>query len=382
MRPSCTDLLRAGFSFAVIAGLAALQGCGVADGYGVAGVARTHSYFYVANYNSSTVASFQLENGVMSRSATSRTTGSGTSNPIFGASKFRLPYFYLANFISGNISTYSVAQMTADLPSELSNSSLISAGPGISSLTFHPTLGKLYATYSNQGGQNVVVFSVDSASGVLGTWSTAAAGVNPYSSAVTPSGSYLYVANAGSNNVSGYSVNPSTGSLTSLGAATSVGNTPRSLLMDPLGRYLYALNESSGTIHAFSIQANGSLSAVAGSPFNSGMSGPIRMAIHPSGNTLFVANNTGNTITTYGISASTGALSLVATLTPSGLTQPYGMAVDPMGTSLVVAFAGEEKVAAFEINSFLGTLTGVSSGTQDVGTGPRNITFVQLERTE
>src|SRR5262245_10959073 len=83
---------------------------------------------------------------------------------------------------------------------------------------------------------------------------------------------FLYAANAGSNTVSGFSINPATGVLTPVpgspfatgGVADGIGV---SLATTPDDKFLIAANGSSMTITVFSIAANGALSQVAGSPF-------------------------------------------------------------------------------------------------------------------
>src|SRR6516165_4170387 len=89
---------------------------------------------------------------------------------------------------------------------------------------------------------------------------------------------FLYVANAGSNNVSAFSVNPATGVLTTVtgspfatvGTAANVGI---SLATTPDDKFLIAANGGSANITVYSIAANGALSPVPGSPFSGGPGG-------------------------------------------------------------------------------------------------------------
>ena len=57
----------------------------------------------------------------------------------------------------------------------------------------------------------------------------AASGTQPMSASVDPSGAFLYVANYGSASVSVYSLNPSTGALTAVGAPVAAGLNPYSV---------------------------------------------------------------------------------------------------------------------------------------------------------
>jgi len=56
-----------------------------------------------------------------------------------------------------------------------------------------------------------------------------AAGIQPSSVTVDPSGKFAYVANAGFANVSTYSINTTTGVLTPVGAAVAAGTAPVSI---------------------------------------------------------------------------------------------------------------------------------------------------------
>jgi 6-phosphogluconolactonase len=56
----------------------------------------------------------------------------------------------------------------------------------------------------------------------------------PTSVAVDPSGKFAYVANAGDNTVSGYTINPATGALTAIaGSPFAEGAEPFSVAVDP-----------------------------------------------------------------------------------------------------------------------------------------------------
>jgi 6-phosphogluconolactonase (cycloisomerase 2 family) len=91
------------------------------------------------------------------------------------------------------------------------------ATPTSCSMTIHPLAS--FAFVPNSAGANgtLSTFSV-AADGALAQiqGSPVAAGTSPCSVAVDPSGGFVYVANSGSANVSGYSINATTGALTAL----------------------------------------------------------------------------------------------------------------------------------------------------------------------
>ena len=97
-----------------------------------------------------------------------------------------------------------------------------------------------------------------------------AAGTNPVSVTVDPTGKFAYVANATvPGTVSAYFIN-ATGALTSASTVVA-GNYPISVTVDPSGQFAYVANLYSGTVSAYTITATtGVLTAVTGSPFAAG----------------------------------------------------------------------------------------------------------------
>ena len=90
-----------------------------------------------------------------------------------------------------------------------------------------------------------------------------AAGANPFSVTVDPSGRYAYVANETGNSVSQYVIG-SDGALTSMATAAVVpGLFPTSVTVDPSGRYAYVANFNSNTVSQYMIGSDGSLSSMA-----------------------------------------------------------------------------------------------------------------------
>lgn len=165
---------------------------------------------------------------------------------------------------------------------------------------------------------------------------------------------FLYAANAGTNTVSAFSIDPATGALTvvpgSPFATGGLGGTVGiSLTATPDEKFLIAANGSSRTITVFSIAANGSLSQITGSPFSSGAMGSLVNAkVTSDGKFLAVTSAPGNiwmfTISTAGALAPVPGFPLV---------DPGAAGVDCncASTQLYVALNGSAsaKVDVFEI---------------------------------
>jgi len=152
--------------------------------------------------------------------------------------------------------------------------------------------------------------------------------------AVDPAGKFLFavqVSSAGddSSALATFTIDPTTGVLTLINSIQYV--LPVSLsnvLVHPTGRFLYVSDDGGNSVQAFTIDASGTLTAIAGSPFSTGPSGinPQSMATDPEGRFLYVANfygGEGGSISAFGIDANSGVLTPIAGspfLTGSGPT--------------------------------------------------------------
>jgi 6-phosphogluconolactonase len=137
---------------------------------------------------------------------------------------------------------------------------------------------------NNGSNRNVSGYTIDSTTGALTpiTGSPFAAGTNPGSVAVDPSGKFAYVANEGGNNVSGYTIDPVTGALTPItGSPFAAGTIPDSVAVDPSGKFAYAANNLSHNVSGYTIDpTSGALTPITGSPFAAGTD-PVSVAVDP-----------------------------------------------------------------------------------------------------
>src|SRR5437867_2477793 len=108
--------------------------------------------------------------------------------------------------------------------------------------------------------------------------------------AVPSPGQFVYVANANSSDVSGYTINPTTGALTATPGSPfpSGGVQPTSVAVDPTGKFAYVpnhgfLSSSPAGISGYTIDATtGALTPIPGSPFPFGPF-PHSVAVDPTG---------------------------------------------------------------------------------------------------
>lgn len=130
------------------------------------------------------------------------------------------------------------------------------------------------------------------------------------------SGNFLYVTDPVTQTISGFVVNPGTGSLSPISGSpfSSQGIAPFDLAIDPAGRYLYAGDWHKGLIAAFAISNSGALVPIAGSPIvtpfmtASKSGGAIALAVDHSGHFLYASSTEANQIVGFTIDPASGAL--------------------------------------------------------------------------
>jgi 6-phosphogluconolactonase (cycloisomerase 2 family) len=282
---------------------------------------------YIAAQGDSSLNAYTvtLSNGALSLLGTAQ--GTGTS-PFAIAISPTLKALFIDNTAAETISSYTI---NSD-GSVTATSGTAKTGTMPMGMAIDPA-GK-FLFVANQGSSNISAFSISTASltAVPGSpfttiplGSTVATG--PTAVAVSATGNFLYVSNSFTGTVSAYSIS-SAGALTALGASPfTVGLGPSGLALPPSGAFLYVANTGTNNISAFTIcdkvvtscsdvnHPDGTLKAVAGSPFSDG-GGPVAIAIDPSFDFLYVLDRTSNQISSFAYGTGSGVLTPLS-ITPT-----------------------------------------------------------------
>lgn len=289
-----------------------------------------------------------------------------------------------------------------------------------------------FAYISNFAGNDVTLLAVNRGNGALSVPAATSpippptptnifsAGTGPISMAMAPSGTFLFVLNQGSSDISGFAIDPTTGSLSVVNGSpfpsgcsgSSLAMTPKAdtlfvtcpvagtiealtitgkgvlsaptqvsgpsgaptfASVDPTGRFLYAADPMNGVL-AFSIGSNGALSAISGSPFVAGTQ-PVALAATPQGSLLYVANHGSNSVSAFVIDSNSGALGVVSgSPFVTGGQGPSFVAAS--GRFLYVADQLTNDIAAFAINNN-GSLTPVPNSPFNIATSPVSIALIE-----
>jgi 6-phosphogluconolactonase len=277
-------------------------------------------------------------------------------------------FAYVANegcldAFAGNVSMYTINNTTG---------ALTSVGPPVAadfyahSVTVHPS-GK-FAYVANAGdpdtgvGASVAMYTVNTTTGALtsiGTIDAVNRFSSPWSVAVDPSGTFAYVANDGGfapTSVSMYTINLTTGALTSIGTIAA-GGRAIAVVVDPSGKFAYVANSDSNNISMYAINTTSgtltSLGTIAAGAF------PSAIAITPLGKFAYVTNSNSNDISMYAINSDTGVLTSIGPIAAG--TGPSSVALDPTGKFAYVTDGGSNDVSMYTINATTGTLTSIGT---------------------
>jgi 6-phosphogluconolactonase len=238
---------------------------------------------------------------------------------------------------------------------------------------FAAPLRAQFAYVANEGSRNVSGYTIDPSTGALKpiAGSPFTAGASPVSVAVDSSGKFAYVVNEGSRNVSGYTIDPSTGVLTAIaGSPFTAGSSPVSVAVDPSGKFAYVVNflGGSGRVSGYTINpSTGALTAITGAPFPAAGDVSNSVAVDPSGKFAYVVNASDtqasfNNVSGYTMNPSSGALTAIAGSPFAAGTIPHSVAVDPSGKFAYVANAVDNNVSGYTIDPSTGALCDPSAG--------------------
>jgi YVTN family beta-propeller protein len=262
------------------------------------------------------------------------------------------------NGANGSIAMYSIDATTGALTS---TATINGNCPGLcdpSPMVVDPSGKFAYVVTGGAGIPfNVAMYTIDSTTGALtSNGATAEEGV-PTSVAVDPSGKFVYVANANgtpgaAGEVSMYTINATTGALASIGTIAA-GTNPASAVADPAGNFAYVANSGSNDISMYTINATtGALTSIG--TIAAGTE-PVYVAVDPAGKFAYVTNFESNDVSMYTIDATTGALTSIGTIAAG--QSPTSIAIHPSGKFAYVTNSASNDVSIFSIDAATGTLT-------------------------
>lgn len=207
-----------------------------------------------------------------------------------------------------------------------------------------PNHGYVY-TQTNNASQNSILIYEQHPNGSLTLDETVASGGTGAGMGLGSQGAlalgydhkWLLAVNAGSNSVSAFKVNDD-GSLTLTSTIYSGGRMPISVTIHD--GYVYVVNAGTDNIMGFHLSESGMLSDIAGS--NQPLSGdsvmPAQISFNPTGTTLYVTEKATNMITEFSVDEN--GVAGAPTSHPSAGMTPFGFGFAAMGKMVVTNAAG------------------------------------------
>lgn len=354
------------------------QTCVVANGSGPGGTAGVDNiaitcttnpprFAYVANSGSGNISGFTVDSTTGALAAIAGSPFSAGGDPVAIAVDPTGSYAYVANQADATVSAFLIDRSTGALMSVAGSPYVTGAGP--TSVAIDSTSSFVYIT--NSGAGTVSVYSISPASGGLtpAAGSPFAVGGSPSSVIVAPGNNYtVFVADRSASTVSIYAP-PFNGSLAlAPGSPIATGMGASSLALDAFSD-LYVANAISNTLSGFTQIDTSVPTPAAGSPYSTGTT-PASVVLTPLDNFVYVANKGSNDISEFSLDAATGALTPLAgsPIVATG-TQPASVVIDPTGAFAYVANSGSNTVSVYAIDSTTGVLT-ATGGSFATGSAP------------
>jgi 6-phosphogluconolactonase len=343
--------------------LTALPGFPVSTPAGNSSLAMTPSgkFLYVAPFNSSTginAFSVNATTGALTPVPGSP-FGAGVNSENIGG--FAIDptgrFLYKANIIDAgpgdNISAFSIASNGA--LTQIAGSPF-STPREPASVTIDPA-GK-FVYVADLGSNHLQSFAINQATGSLTPLENVDTGTDPFAMAfvtganpVVYTPTFAYAVNLTDKTVSQYTINPTTGALTSIGSALGDINGPQAMAAIPGGKFIFA-GDTNSKLSGYKVNATtGALNKIVGSPFLlSGLNNPVALTSFISaagfGTLLCTANAGDNTLSAYIIDPTSGTPSVLFTGIAGGVG-PHAMAATPLGNYAFVVNSGDNSLWSY-----------------------------------
>jgi len=248
----------------------------------------------------------------------------------------------------------------------------------------------LYAVASGKGGQRIVAYAIDPATGKLTARnSQEAGGANPCHVSIGPQDRYVVYANytGGSCGMipiaDDGTLQPRSSFFQHTGGSgvnqkRQQGPHPHSAMTDPSGTFVMVPDLGQDKVRVYRVGADGKSMTPNDPPFANMPpgGGPRHVTFHPNGEWMYSNNEMTSAVTVFDLNPSTGATQSKQTIStlPADFTGNNSTAevlVHPNGRFLYCSNRGHDSIASFTIDQKTGKLT-ATGNTSSGGKTPRN----------
>jgi 6-phosphogluconolactonase (cycloisomerase 2 family) len=202
------------------------------------------------------------------------------------------------------MSVYSIASTTGLLTS--SGNLLVSKAGASNRMTIAPNNTNVFVTLGTGGTEALTFNATTGALTDVGNLATLGTAYADQGVAVNPASTYAFVTETGSAGVRVLTIGANGGLTEVSGSPFQTGLGPSGVLVDSSGSYVYVTNQTDDTISGFVLAANGTLTEISGSPFSTGTT-PVDIAEDATKTYVgVVCNGGGQDLEVYSFDATTG----------------------------------------------------------------------------
>lgn len=232
---------------------------------------------------------------------------------------------------------------------------------------------------------SILTYVFDSATGTVGSPIPPIAGPPAgIDIKIYPGGKFLYVSDFNSDSIFAYSINQSTGALTTVSGSPFVfpGHSGNGgpIAIDPAGRFLFS-SSAAGAIVSFTVNPQTGFLTPGAAPVINDNNQPMFLLVNPSGKFLIASNHAGSSgggFSVFSINSTTAVLTAVSgsPFTFFQNTGPEQIVLNSAGTVLYAALSISKQVAALDFDSTTGRLTVIQGSPYPAGLLPQRLALL------
>jgi 6-phosphogluconolactonase len=230
----------------------------------------------------------------------------------------------------------------------------------------------------------ILTYVFDTGTGTVGSPTPIAGPTAGIDMKVFPGGNFLYVSDFDSGSVFAYSIDRSTGRLTTLAGSPFVfqGHTGNGgpIAIDPAGKFLFSSN-AAGAIASFTINSQTGALTPATAPIVNDNNQPVYLLVDPTGKFLIASNqadSSGRNYSVFSINSTTGVLAEVpgSPFTFGQDTKPRQIVLNSGGSVLYAALSNSQQVNALNFDSTTGRITAIQGAPYPAQSLPTSIVLL------
>jgi 6-phosphogluconolactonase len=286
--------------------------------------------------------------------------GDGGSAGAGGGASFARQFLYVANQGDDTVLAYSITEDGTLAPL---GTTPVAGGPGPLAVSLDKS--RLYV--ASVGSQAVTAFDLDTTTGALTLIDETSVGISPVHILVDATGGYLLLASYNANAARSYAILPDGSVDGNAISSLNPGTNSHSIWLDASNGFAFVPNTNADTISQLVFDdATGTLAPnPAGAEIDVDEAqpiGPRHMAFHPTLPVVYAVNEHDDSVTAFDLAPATGILTEGATVSTLAAGPDPGntcadIHITPNGAFVYASNRGDDSIAMFTVDPSDGSLT-------------------------